>query len=231
MTPAPIVAKRVADRPFSLADTLVLIAAMAVGFASIRGWDSPKWCNRGGLGVWAFNALTPAGRVVEVATVGASWAIPFALSLTVALFILRFRRPRPKSRQIIRQPGAVACFATLLAFAFQMTKTTFCWVLGYLTRPQSAIHLPSPPFMRYDDRSYHPPAGEWLRDSLLESFPPVVSPSVAVAITIAWCVLRAGGRWRPAVDWIDRAGRWLGAFWIALAVVLAILTELRKFMY
>ena len=134
--------------------------------------------------------------------------------------------PNPTDR---RQPGAFACVATIAAVSFRLGEEVLCWVLAYLTRPRSAVHLPSPPFVRFDNPGYHPPPGQWFRNVLLEAFPILVSPSVAVAVSIGWCVLRAGGQWRPDAGWIDRSGRWLGWFWIGLGIALATLIQVGKF--
>jgi len=83
--------------------------------------------------------------------------------------------------------------------------------------------------VRYDNPGFHPTAGEWCRNALLETFPVLVSPSVTVAGAVGWCVLRAGGLWRPDAGWIDRSGRWLGRFWIGLGVVLATLIVVVRF--
>lgn len=225
MRPAP---GRPTERPFSVADGLVLIVAAAVGLALVRGWRSPHWCSLW-MGLFLDQALSPARRIFHATAVAVSWTIPFAMALTVALLVLRLRPPRPPIRRIARQPGAVACFAVVAAVAFRLGEEVFCWLLAYLTRPQSAVHLPSPPFVRYDNPGFHPPAGEWCRKALLETFPALVSPSVTVAVAVVWCVLRAGGLWRPDAGWIDRSGRWLGWFWIGLGVALAALMEVSKF--
>ncbi len=216
-------------RPFSVADALVLIGAAAVGLALIRGWDSPLWCP-----LWMYSSrgrtVSPARLILHTIQVGVSWTIPFGLSLTVALLALRFRRPRPSIRRITRQPGTIACFATLAACVYHVSGAIFYDAMAYLTRPQSAVHLPSPPFVRFDNpRRISRSIGLWLHDNLLELFPFSISPSVAVPIAVGWCVLIACGRWRRPTDWIDRSGRWLGAFWIALAIAFVILTYLYRF--
>jgi hypothetical protein len=225
LRPAP---EGVAERPFSVADGLVLIGAAAVGLALVRGWGSPYWCSLG-MGIMWGQTLSPARRILHATEVAVSWTIPFALSLTVALLLIRLRPHRPPIRRIARQPGAVACFEALAAVAFHLGQEVLCWVLGYLTRPQSAVQLPSPPFVRHDNPGFHPPAAVWLRRAVLETFPILVSPAVAVAVAVSWCVLLAGGRWRPDAGWIDRAGRWLGRYWIGLGIVLAVLLEVGKF--
>jgi hypothetical protein len=216
------------ERPFSVADGLVLIGAVAVGLAVVRGWRSPHWCDLWMYFPWG-PRVSPARRALHAIELAVSWTISFGMSLTAAMLILRLRSPRPPFRRMARQPGAVACFAALAAVVFRQAEEVFCWVLGYLTRPQSAVHLPSPPFMRFDNPGFHPPAGEWFRRAILETFPVLVSPSVAVAVAVGWCVLRAGGRWRADAGWIDRSGRWLGRYWIGTGMALAALVELHKF--
>jgi hypothetical protein len=220
---------RATGRPFFVSDALVLIGAAAVGLALVRGWQDPRWCGLM-VGYYWDQPSPPARGAIHATSVAVSWTIPFAMSLTVALLALRLRPPRPSIRRIASQPGAVACAAALAAITYRVGEEAFCWVLGYLTRPQSVVHLPSPPFIRYDNPGFHPPAGQWIRGVLLETFPVLVSPSVAVAIAVGWCVLRAGGRWRPEASWIDRSGRWLGWFWIGLGIVLAISMEVSKVM-
>jgi hypothetical protein len=216
------------ERAFSVADALVLIGAAAAGLALVRGWQEPYWCSIH-IGFYPGQTSSLARRIQHAFSVGISWTIPFAMTLTIALVALRFRSPRPTFRRIARQPGAVACASALAAIAFRLGAEVSCWVLGYLTRPQSQVNLPSPPSVRLDNPGFHPPAGQWLRNALLEPFPILVSPSVAIAVTVGWCVLRASGRWRSDPGWIDRSGRWLGSFWIALGVVLEALMELSKF--
>ena len=36
------------------------------------------------------------------------------------------------------------------------------------------------------------------------------------AVAVAWLTLALSGRWRPRPDWLDRAGRALGIFWLAI---------------
>lgn len=227
MPPTPPGPVRPHDRRFSVADGLVLIGASAIGLALVRGWRYPRWCGLM-IGFFPGSMQSPGRRTLHAIQVAVSWAIPFAMSLTVACLVLRLRSPRPSLRRVARHPGTVACLAALAAMAFRMGEEVFLWVLGYLTRPQSIVHLPSPPFIRFDNPGLHRPAGEWLRNALLEMFPNLVSASVVVAIAVAWCVLRVSGRWRPAAGWIDRFGRWLGWFWIGLGIALAALTEVSK---
>ncbi len=95
-------------RPFGLGDAMILIAALALGLAlagpgiiiiadSIRT-TPPK----------QFRTLAGAvslGRFLNVIVLN------FLFFLMPAFLILRFRRPRPKLRALICQPGFAACAA------------------------------------------------------------------------------------------------------------------------
>lgn len=225
--PAPVTA---AERRFSISDGLILIAAVALGLAGVRGWQNPSWCSYQ-IGFYPGpGAPASFDRVfVYQLSVGISWTIPFAMALSLAMLAIRLRRPRPSLRRVVRQPGTIACAAALAAILFRLLEESFCWVLGYLTRPQSAVHLPSPPFVRFDNPGFHPPPAQWFRNGVLETFPILVSPSLALAIAAGWIVLRTSGRWRPATGWIDRSSRLLGWYWIGLAIVLAGVMEVSKF--
>ena len=39
---------------------------------------------------------------------------------------------------------------------------------------------------------------------------------VSTAVAVAWILLAASRRWRPEPHWLDRTGRVLGWFWVAM---------------
>jgi len=57
-----------------------------------------------------------------------------------------------------------------------------------------------------------------------------VAPSVGIAVFVAWGVLFATGRWRSEASWLDRSGRFLGVYWILLAIVIGVMAQLWKFL-
>ena len=214
------------SRPATLLDAIVLIAAAAIALAMARGWPHPTWIVR-------FYAAPPPSstRSVYIAVAHwTSWTIPFGITLTAAVLLLRFRPPHPRFARIARQPGAAACAAALFAMAASMAREASAFTLAYLTRPSSPVRLPSPPFIRYDGPGWYGTFSEILRHIVLETFPFLISSSVGIAVAVAWVVQWAGGRWHPEPSWIDRAGRVLGAYWIALALAIGILAELWKFL-
>ena len=51
----------------------------------------------------------------------------------------------------------------------------------------------------------------------LVAFPPMVEMVLpGAAVLASWMILVALGRWHPEAGWIDRSGRLVGAFWLAM---------------
>ena len=50
---------------------------------------------------------------------------------------------------------------------------------------------------------------------------------VAPGLTVlgAWMALIVGGRWRSDPSWVDRLGRFLGVFWVLMAVATVVGTS------
>src|SRR5262249_45497282 len=91
-------------RRFTLIDAMVLIAATAIAFVPIRYI----------LGDFRFPETRTLSDLVER---GAELSVilePLALMLSLALWFLRLRRPRPRLRRIFRQPGTAAGTAIIV---------------------------------------------------------------------------------------------------------------------
>ena len=65
----------------------------------------------------------------EMVVVDVSIIAPFLAAATAATLAMRLLRPRPTSRRLFRQPGAVACVAALLAMLIEAG-----WVASLLAR-------------------------------------------------------------------------------------------------
>lgn len=107
---------------------------------------------------------------------------------TVALLVLRLRRPRPARLRLWRQPGAAA----LLASAS---------VLGLMTAG-SAVLLARVGWPSIDDLIWNNGAP--------------LFPLPGAAVLGVWITLAASGRWKAERSWIDRSGRAAGAAWVLL---------------
>ncbi len=90
------------ERPFTLIDAMILVAATAVGFGILRDWIAPG-------GVWVPIPLT-------IRLLDSTYIVLGAMNLywTIAVVGIRLRRPRPSLRRLGRQPGFVAGVAVLL---------------------------------------------------------------------------------------------------------------------
>jgi hypothetical protein len=193
-------------RPLTLMDATVLVAATAIGLGALRaavgdftelryqlaeslraagqppdGWP-PFW--------WAI--LSGYGLVTTT-------LLPFCGAWTVALAMLRLRRPRPPRRRLGRQPGTMACFTAALVLVPALVVSLWVWaVLGSFGS------------IGYDSAEWHKVLGLFF----------VLLPALTgFAVLGAWWSLYLGRRWRPEATWIDRVGRALGVYWIGVVLL------------
>lgn len=168
---------------------MALIAAVALGLALDRWREAP------------FDHKVPG---ISYGTVGASsWLHVlsngrpscYIIALTLVLIPLRWRRPRPPVTRILRQPGTVACLATIGAIATASAILIVCEWIGDMARG-------FPPPTSYSSNAWY-----WSN---------VVGFFIPAAVGGAWAALALGGRWSPERSWLDRAGRVLGFYWLVL---------------
>lgn len=180
------------ERPFTLLDAMILIAAVAVGLVIVRAtW--PDWdfvlrhevkgaiassSRHGALGTRLFLGVQ---HFIHM-------ALPMLAALSAAALCLRLRPPRPTTRRLVREPGylasAIACLLVLLSTI---------WMLGMLVAAPSTVR-PTVMFVTHYDR-------------------------LGLGILGLWIGLLWTGRWRPRSSWIDRLGRSLGWAWIAIVII------------
>ena len=166
--PTPALARRrPACRPRTLVDLMVFVAATAVGLATCRAmWEQAEFDP----GSWTHLFL----------------AAPCVASCSLALVMLRLRRPRLNFRRIVRQPGAMACLAVVTLLAFRMAVPLGVAALCGL-KPGSWV-------------------GRFCRESVLAGY----------VVAAAWLTLAITGIRRTEPGWIDRLGRIFGTYWIIL---------------
>lgn len=171
-------------RHFNLGDLAIVVAAATVFFtlarfiwdhrdSSLDGFASPRRINSG-----PFFSFAPEARadIAGAGLVVVGWT----------LIGLRLRRPRPKLRRLLRQPGMVAASAASLALAVT-------WFRDRLSAQGGAGWVPA----------YRPVV-----------FPDGASLAGCVAVLVAWALLLGSGRWQPERSWLDRTGRFLGWVWL-----------------
>jgi len=179
------------SRKFTLFDAMVLIAATAIPLLPLR------------LFLAAYSGVSSGsylGQVVELGLVANALLCPMAISLSVALWVLRLRQPRPGLPRVFRQPGMAACTATLVFLSVFLTSTLISLFLSYFAGVVNSTHM----FMHFN-------FVVWL----------LIVPLCLVGISVlaVWIVLWSIGAWRPEPSWIDRAGRVLGIYWVANSVI------------
>jgi hypothetical protein len=187
-------------RPFRIADAMVLMAALFIAMA----WDRAALA-RSLLGVFSLPLfllplLRHAAHIVVL-------LVPFLVVGSLSLFALRLQPPRPRLRQLLQQPGTIACaLASVASIAIGLT------VLG--------SHF----------TSGRPLAASWVGavDDLRPDRLTIVSSLIGMTVLMAWVVLRAKRQWRPESSWIDRLGRLVGMGWTLMTFggVLQLVIEL-----
>ena len=178
-------------RKFGLWDAMVLVAATAVGLAVFPHAF-------GDLSTYAIRLLKLVSNLsapqrdwrdgtVSIYYIFAQFAgllLPFCSAWSLALILLRLRKPRPALRQIAVQPGEVACGSALLATVFFSILVGFILVIG-------------PPAL------LEPDTDSWaLHRTLLILVGP---PLIGFTVLGAWSTLLLGGHFRTEPSWMDRA--------------------------
>ncbi len=132
---------------------------------------------------------------------------------TVALLVLRFRRPRPPIRRCFRQPGALACGAAAMCLCLEVVNHFLNLTIRFnttrLSNDLSARYLLFAPKMSHA--------------SILGAVAFGMGETPGLAVAGAYLALRAAGLWRSERSWLDRSGRALGWLWIILALAFAVL--------
>jgi len=188
-------AEPISQRPFRIADAMVLIAALFVALAwdrarvlgALLGFPSRLWFLFGSSFSFRYLASEAAGVVLL-------W-LPFLVVGSLSVFALRLQQPRPDLLRLLQQPGAVACSLATLAIV------------------PAGIMVLATRFL-----SGRPAAYAWagVVDDLKPEQFTVVAALIGLAVMVAWIVMKAKGQWRPEASWIDRFGRLLGWGWILM---------------
>jgi hypothetical protein len=116
---------------------------------------------------------------------------PSVVVWTLALLVLECLHFRPPLRRVASQPGFVACCAVAMVIVLFGS-------MNFVT--SKAIH-------------YVP---IWIKVHHYLGLTLNFHHGQCAAAAAAWLTLALTGRWRPRPDWLDRAGRVLGIFWIAI---------------
>jgi hypothetical protein len=186
-------------RRFTIADGMILVSVLAVWCVFIRYFYKSSVYIRSPLhGEYAIH-----------------WAAYNSLLLwsSLALLILRVRKPRPSRFRLFCQPGFAACFAAVFCCLWRLF---FYGVNGAISLSRLPANMPG------QRRRAILSAIRRLADGSL-------SPeAVASGIVLIWLFLVLSRRWRAEPSWIDRAGRLVGVLWLVAAVGLWIEWYMRR---
>jgi len=176
------------SRPFTLMDAMILIAATAASGPGLRRIGE---LFEPGMAVPdLILGLLGAGRFRESGFVLAVLSLPVAVAWTVAVIPLRLKRPRPSWRRLAREPGWLAACSAVPGMALLGLGVGVCF-FGW---GRSIFYV--------DD----------IEVSLF-----TLAPSLAGATVLgSWMTLILGRRWRAEPSWLDRLGRALGVYWLAM---------------
>ena len=179
---------KVQERRFSIADGMILIAATAGGMS----WSSVAWRTSAGSLATRFGGLPFSEKVLVIAAL----AIPFLLSWTGAIVLLRLRKPRRRWRVVTSEAGATAGVAVLIGLLL-LTPMIVSLCIRYRTRWEGQV-----------------------AEMALE-YVAMIAPALGFSVLVSWLVQVVQRRWRPAKSWIDRGGRALAAAWIVEGIYFA----------
>ena len=119
---------------------------------------------------------------------------PMVAIWTLTVLLLELLHFRPPLRRVARQPGFAACCAVAMAIA----------LVGSMNFA-----------LTYNNYSPAAPLGVRVHDTLV-SVLAFGHGQCGAAVAAVWLTLTLTCGWRPRPDWLDRAGRILGIFWIAI---------------
>lgn len=184
----------------TLLDAVLLVGSAAIGLGMFQ------WAHRSMFQGWIWmldHGLPARGdwRAVNLVVTCSDTMvllIPLAAPWTFLLLFLRMRPPRPRWRQIWRQPGMLACLAMLAGW---------CWSLLAVLAAFDATQIALP------SRGGSP--FQWTQKFLSDG----VFMYVGLAVAASWLSLWISGRWRRSADWIDFMGRVVGVLWIVIGFV------------
>jgi hypothetical protein len=195
------------SRPFTIFDAMTLIGASAVAFAVVRAYT---------VEVLRFEliALAPFHKLWLTAYLYLIVVLPLPLTWSLAAFLLGFRSPRPPFRHLSRQPGIIACGAVSTVIAIRVAGFVAFWLRTALNNHYLfglnywiALTMPFNRLARGPISGIADYAGPYFSTTAF---------GASAAVTTAWLLSFASGQWRPQPHWLDRMGRVLGWFWVAI---------------
>jgi hypothetical protein len=195
-----------APRKFLLSHALVLVGATAVGFFVARPF-------------YAVTTFDPTPPVPDASGftgwVGVLWdclviASPILMAWTLVVLGFALWPPRQRLRELLRQPGFVAGMAAAFVLLVRLGGFATMWLR---VSGQEKLWIMSVRRTGGGGALMGWPPGNLLFET--DHFLGTLA-LIGVSVAACWIFLLASGAWRSERGWIDRAGRLLGWFWIAM---------------
>ena len=156
-------------------------------------------------------SLGPQGRPEDLPAPGRSDAIPPVL-VAGRLRTLASSPTSGSPKVLVRRPGFVACGAVSLVDIIRLA--------GFLTlvvrealKSNNLFAMDIWEALTIPFRIRGPVTGRTIYSGPYFS---TTAFGASTAVAVAWILLAAGRRWRPEPHWLDRTGRVLGWFWVAM---------------
>lgn len=182
-------------RKFTILDGMILVAAVALGFAIRRAAEEM-------IAQYSFNNYylyrTFPYRLIEA-------VVPFLATFTLGVLAMRLRRPRPRWRPLLRQPGMAASVAATIPIAMALYDL-WTW-MRFLDDPEASVAEGSVAHATYGFFIDAPTLGE-----LYGAY----GTAVGAWVLGAWLILALSGRLRAEKSGIDRLGRLVGLAWLSI---------------
>ena len=190
-------------RRITLFDLMVLTAATAIGVSLIH---VALWGYTVSAGLFARPLWHPSYPSKAWMIPIAERVVPFLPCLaawTGAFLITRLRRPRPRRRRLVLQPGFVGAVAALSILTIESL------VLFGSAKVDGQFGRNSPQFIAL-----------FIANGVV-----LLTHHAGWAVAVSWCTLALTGRWRAERSWVDRWGRALGCTWIILGPMASLLID------
>ncbi len=199
---------------------MLAIAATAIGFAWAQAqWDTillfaGQYANQPRETKWILGDR-PFYQMTRVFTKDALYVATAIVCPWMVVLMLRARRGGLRVRfWRARRPGAVACLAGTVVLIFELVRQAIWPVAGvhqilYVTTDPRHARIWG---WGFSDDILSPAMQDPLRTTLIW-----MPRHAGLVIGGAWLALILARAWRPERSWIDRAGRFIGVFWIIAA--------------
>jgi hypothetical protein len=193
-------------RPLHLSDTLILMMALCLALAWDRGRfiDPTRWISLPPSSLPKTLFPSTPGWPLTLTTYlinGVELLPPFLITVSLAVLVLRLRKPSPVRRWLFWQPGSSSCAVASVALVAAGSLYLISYLVSYLSGGVPSAFL-----------------ARRIHEDLMPENLTAAATAIGYGVAGTWIALAAKRRWRPEPGLIDRLGRLVGAGWIAMVI-------------